>query len=557
MVRGVDDTWSELAGRLRHTADPASRADLVKATAASAGVSVATVYRHLQRHGYHSGRARRSDAGSSRLDGEVLTTLTKLMAAGRNKRGQLNTPLKEAYFIAQEQGLLPADISYGHVARLMRQSGLGVAHLRAPEAAIARVSKHPNHVWFFDISVAIQWYFRDESGKKLDLYQDAGSRFYEGKRHNFVASKRVIHRFTVTDHYSGAYYVRYYYSAGETTVDVVDFLYRAMAPKAGDRNPMHGLPKRLVMDQGSANKSAEVRHLLADLGVQVEYHGVGNPKASGSVEQRHYRWQTQFEGRLPLSPGGNLEELNNWAEGMGAKFNQERVHSRHGRPPAHLWLTITPEQLREPPERDLFLSLASSKLRTGTLNAQLWLRADGRKWLVRGDNVYPGQKVQFRLHPFLEGGIRVYDEHGFELVAVALSFDPVSGFVDNGLRHVWDDDEAKGAKAPRTPAQHIARDSIAAPVRIDELFSGLDELEAQDLVARRRGTPFSAPAAASAPLEFDDLVAREEAVRRLGRGLSPAEAAWWRNHAQGGLTRDAFDAAFTLFCTGVAVVASS
>ncbi len=28
-------------------------------------------------------------------------------------------------------------------------------HMRAPEPSIARVSSHPNHVWFVDISVAI------------------------------------------------------------------------------------------------------------------------------------------------------------------------------------------------------------------------------------------------------------------------------------------------------------------------------------------------------------------------------------------------------------------
>lgn len=549
----ADHVWIDLVGRMRSARSSAERRDLVRATAVAAGVSEATVYRRLQEHGYDSGRATRKDAGVSQVRPDELVRVAEVMAVGRNKRGQLNTPLKEALGICQEQGLVQPEVSYGQVARLMRHAGLGVAHLRAPEAAIARVSRHPNHVWLFDISVAIQWYFKDAAtGKKLDLYNDAGARFYEGKRQNLAALTRVIHRFTLVDHYSGAYYVRYYYSAGEAALDVVDFLQRAMAPKAGDRNPLHGIPRRMVLDLGSANRSAEVQNLLTDLGVTFEYHAKGNPKASGAVEQRHYRWQTQFEGRLAAQPAPDLDTLNGWAEGMGARYNAERAHTRHGRPPAEMWLTIAPEQLREPPERAAFFELASAKTRTATLSNQLWLRADSRKWVVTGENVYPGQKVQFRRNAFLESGIRVWDLEGRELAAVPLTFD-AAGFPEQGPRHVWDDAEARGASLPPTPAQRIAQAATVAPVRLEGLFTGLDELEAQDIVARRRGTPFAAPPRA---VELDDVLAREEAGRLLDRRLTPAEATWWKERAAGGLTRADFDALFDAFRRGAAAEAT-
>ena len=552
----LQDAVRQLAVELRE-APAALRAAKVRQLASQAGVSPATVYRHLERAGITSDRKARSDRGQSSVPTGVLEQLALIMATGRNKRGQPNIPLKQAYAIAREQGILTADVSYEHVARLLRQTGLGLQHMRAPEASVVRVSTHPNHVWLFDISVAIQWYFRDEKGKKLDQYSDAGSRFYPGKPENFRTVRRVIHRYTVVDHSTGAYWVQYRSTPGESALDVVDFLWSAMAPKEGDRLPMHGLPRRLVADQGPGTKNATVVNLLRDLDVALELHAPGNAKASGAVEKRHDLWQRTFEGRLALHPVNDLDELNRLAGLACAKMNAEVTHTRHGRPPSHLWLTIAPEQLREPPDRDTFFSLAAAGTREATLNNYLWLRADGKKWSVKGENVFPGQKVRFRLHPFLPSGIRVWDEHDVELVAVPLTFD-AAGFAEQGPRHVWDDAAAKGAAAPAPPAQSLARTAAATPVRMTGVFDDLVELDRLDIVSRRRGTPFAAPAASSAVREFDDLLAREEVVRRLGRALARPEAAWWRQHVGAtGITRAELDELYTAFTTSAATNAAA
>jgi len=303
------------------------RRQVIQQTASALGVSEATVYRNLKVRGWSSGRQQRRDRGASAVSRDQLEQVARLQAKGRNKRGQANVPAKEAVEIAQARGLVPPAMSYSQICRQLRRHGLDGRAMRAPSPGIARVSRHPNHVWFIDVSVAIQWYFRDEKGrKKLGLYSDGDRRFYEGKRQNLVARDRVLLRYMVVDHYT---YVRYYYSRGENAVDVVDFMYRAMAPKFDVRAfPMRGIPRRLVVDQGPAFKAALTQNLLAELQIECELHGVGNAKASGAVETRHNHWQRSFEGRLALRPADDLEQINHWAERWCALANAERPHSR-------------------------------------------------------------------------------------------------------------------------------------------------------------------------------------------------------------------------------------
>lgn len=533
------------------------RAEAVRHAAEVLGVTPQTVYRQLKKRGWTSGRKARRDRGASAVTEDDLVAVSRLMARGRNRRGQANVPLKVAHQVARDHGLIDADVSTSHLGRMLRTAGLDRNRMLAPEPSISRVSLHPNHVWFFDISIGIQWYFRDPAtGKRLDLYSDAGARFYPGKPDNFKALKRVIHRFAMTDHRSGAYFVRYYYTPGEAAEDVVDFLYRAMAPKDGVEHayPFRGIPNRLVMDQGSANKSALVRNLLEELGVHVEYHMTGNAKASGSVESRHLHWQRTFEGRMSARPADDLAQLNGWALRSCALYNAEEPHSRHGRPPTEVWLEIADDQLVEVPDRDVFLQLASTNRRQGTLTNRLWLRADNRKWLIAGDNIYPRQKVFYRLSPWLDAGIRVWDGDEQELAATELEFDS-AGFPLNGRRHVWDDDEAKGATAPLPPAQKLAK-AVASgevPVRVEGLFDDLDERLARHRYIERRGQAWTSKDTpiASEPV-LGSMEARESIRNRLGRRLSREEGAWWRQRIGDGITPSDLEAAWEEFTAGAA-----
>jgi len=524
-----------------------ARRQCVREAAERLGVSSQTVYRQLKKRGWTTGRQTRRDAGQSTVSDADLGTIASIVARGRNKRGQVNVPVVEAVNIARDAGLIGAGAKYSNVCRRLRGSGLDRRRMCAQAPGIFRVSNFPNAVWFFDISVAIQWYFRDENGRKLELYGDAGSRFYEGKVENFKKLRRVIRRYAITDHRSGAYFVRYYYGSGETGADVVDFLWHAMSESPLTRSvaPFGGVPHRMVLDQGSANKSALVTNLLQGLGVEAEFHAVGNAKASGSVESRHNHWQRRFEGRLSQNPAPDLQTLNEWALKFGAKENAERPHSRHGMPPNEMWLTITPDQLIECPDRDTFFQLAASHPREGVLTNRLVLRADGRKWFITGEHVYPRQRVKYRLSPFVEAGIRVWDAEGRELSADELQFDE-AGFPVAGPRHVWGDDEAEGFSHKQTAARRVVQriDDDEDDLKVASVFDGLDSALERHRYLTPTGQTWSpateAAEAVAAEPRLSSTEAREHVARELGRAIG-SDGAWWRDRIGDGVTESQLD----------------
>lgn len=542
------------------------RSQLVKGAADKLGVSIQTVYRHLKKLGWSSGRKRRTDAGATLMSEQEAHAVARISAAGVNKRGQANIPVKEARLIAIEQGLLRPEVSYETALRTLNAMGLSKRHQLAAEPGIQRRSLHPNHVWFFDISIGIQWYFRDESGKALGQHRDVGARFY--KPDDMRKVRRVIHRYLMVDHRSGAFWVRYYYEAGERAVDVADFLWHAMSDKPMGRStmPLRGVPRRLVMDQGSANKSGLIRGLLDGLGVTVEYHAPGNAKASGAVESRHNHWQRSFEGRMALKPFDSLDELNRVAGLHCARLNAERPLSRtrHAallRSPLQIWSGISSEQLRECPPRDLFFDLACDLPKERTLDNRHWISVDGRKFLVRGPNVYAGQKVTFRMAPFTEQGIRIWDDQGRELAGEELVFDD-AGFAINGRVHVWDDEEQAGASAPPTPAQDILAELDAGgdlDLDIDDPFDGLEQVVARQRFLAPEGQPWDGEAPTVAEIPMGRLEAKERLADELGplSELSEADRSWWSAQIGESITPSALEAALDAWRSGSRLVAQT
>lgn len=554
-MQARDQVLSRALSELRQTARGADRRQIVANAAGVLGLSESAVYRQLQRMGWETGRARRADRGTTTMSPTELEAVAQIMAKGRNKRGQANIPTRQAVAIAQEQGLVQAQVSYPQVCRLLRGRGLSHVHMRAPEPGIARVSTHPNHVWFLDISVAIQWYFKDEAGRrKLGLYSDGDARFYEGKRKNLVARDRVLHRYMIVDHRTGAYFVQYYYAAGEDSVDVADFLVRAFGPKFDvEKYPFRGLPVYMVADQGPALKSSLVQTMLEQLGIKCQLHAAGNAKASGAVETRHNHWQRTFEGRLALRPAEDVAQINYWAERYCALALSETPHSRHGQTPMAMWMGITPEQLVEAPSREVMLQLAAHKKRTGTLTNRLHLRADGRTWELSGEHVHPGQKVQYRLAPFAASGIRCWDAEGRELSALELSFD-AAGFQEQGRRHVWDDPTAKGSTAPLSVGKKLSAAVASGDevVQLGQLFDDLDERLAKHAYLNVQSGSSWKPGTAelhAAPL-MSSVEAREEIAGRLGRPLTRDEGAWWRARLGDGCTQDELELSWDEFTTG-------
>lgn len=517
--------YLDAVGQLRLAPHGDRRAEIVSQVRDRLGASVATIYRNLGKLGWESGRKPRSDKGSSVVTPEAAREVAKLCARGRDNRGRPQMPVTEAVEVVVGQGLLPPEISTSTVLRALYADGLGPRQMGAPEPGITRVSLYPNHVWFVDVSPCIQWYFRDDKGKYLDQYSDGAARFYAGKPHNFP--KKKLLRYLVTDHYSGAYFAWYVYAEGENSLDMVDFLWRAMSPKKHpDAFPLRGRPKYLVMDQGPAGKSALVQNLLKALDVQLQLHAPGNAKASGSVEARHYVWQRRFESRLAAIKARDLEQVNTLAEQTASAHNSRRPHTRHGHPPMAIWARITHEQLREAPPRALFYQLAAANPRTAVLTSKLWLRAEGRVWQIRGENLWAGQKVSYRLSPFLDQGIRVWTLTGQELAAGEVPFNEAGFPTANAHTHTWDNPADAGARAPLTSGQELAAHVAAGAeaVEVPDLFADLAAEAERQHYLMATGTPWEGTASVlAAPPLLGRVEALSRAAELLDRWLSDAE----------------------------------
>ncbi len=531
-------------GQLRQATAEADRRAIVAHLQEQLQASTTTVYRHLRAAGWVSGRKTRADKGQSKLiNSDHVRDIAALVAKGRDLKGRPNMPVGHAVRVAQMTGVLP-DCHPSTVLRHLNEMGLGPRQMLAPVAGTTRVSLHPNQVWQVDVSPCLQVYWKDADGKKLEMYTDGQARFYPGKSHNFP--KRRILRYKAVDHYSGAWFAAYYYAEGENAADMVDFLWRAMAAKKRAGFPFRGIPLILVADQGPAFKSAMVQNLLEALNITLELHASGNSKASGSVESRHYKWQRTFENLLPHDNMPDLPVLNRAALDSTALWSGTNKHTRHGRPPLEIWMRITTEQLRETPDHDTFFGFAATNPRVGTLTNRLWLRADGRTWQVRGENVYPGQKILFRLSLFLPEGLRAWTESGKEVAVAEVQFNDVGFPISGAHFHVWgEDSEKKGSTVPPTAGQDLAARMAEGTVATPDLGRVFDTIRQE---ADRQhyldavGTPWSgSQTAMSAPLLMTRLLALERCAEQLGRWLSDDESAWLSEHIGDGCTEADLD----------------
>ena len=85
---------------------------------------------------------------------------------------------------------------------------------------------------------------------------------------------------------------------------------------------MHGAPKILVWDKGSANTATGIKRVLEAIGVAQHPHTTEHPEAKGQVEQANNLIERQFEARLRFEPRNTVEKLNAaaWVWCYGSRY---------------------------------------------------------------------------------------------------------------------------------------------------------------------------------------------------------------------------------------------
>jgi hypothetical protein len=372
------------------------------------GLSRSTLLRHAKRAGYRpQERKRRADAGVSRagITEEGLAHVVALLAGSHRKTGSIEMPTNEAVMEAVAAGVLPQGTTPETVRRLLREKGLSRRMLKANYTTdgqtvsamhVRLITDGPNHMHQVDVSACLHWYFKKRGGlaqrhAKLELM--GGKKLAPYKR-----IREHILRYALTDHYSGAFYVRYYLAAGETALNLIDFLYHAWRRREHEHDIFHGVPRMVYFDPGSANLAYATTNLLDNLQVKWLAHQAGVARATGAAECYQRIWQQHFESKLWLRPPENLEELNARADDARIYYCATRKLRRTKKTRWEAWAAIKAEDLRLLPPEEVFRELVHEKPHRTTVRADGIIRHKGMHAVLEEVNV--GTRVEVVRNPY-------------------------------------------------------------------------------------------------------------------------------------------------------------
>lgn len=417
---------------------------VLKAACQELGISLPTLYRHLDKVTVKPERKQRSDAGAVQLPRAEAVLISAMLMVSHRKSNKRLMSIGHALEVLRANGEVRAErtdaatgevtpLSDSAVARALRGYGLHPDQLNRATPAVELRSLHPNHVWQVDASLCVLYYLKVGT-KESGLQVMEHDKFYKNKPANLarIAADRVW-SYEVTDHSSSSIYLEYVMGA-ESAANLTNVFINAIQERTGE--PFYGVPRILMMDMGSANTSGLFANLARRLQVQLIAHAAGNARATGQVEKSRDLIERSFEAGLRLAPVADLQELNQQARRWAKWFNANKVHSRHGRTRYEQWMTITAEQLRIAPSVDLCRELLTHEPESRKVSDTLTVQFKGREFDVRSvPNVMVGEKLKLAINPWvLEAAMVVdTDAEGNELlISVPVVARDDAGFREDG-----------------------------------------------------------------------------------------------------------------------------
>ncbi|CAD5107208.1 integrase catalytic domain-containing protein [Zestomonas carbonaria] len=556
--------------RALQTAARGQRVALCEAAAQELGMSLASIYRRLEEVTVTTtARKRRSDAGSSSLSREeALIISASLMETARRNEKRLYS-LGDAVEALRASGMIRAEavhkrtgeirpMSISAIGRALHAYKLHPDQLLTPAPVTELASLHPNHVWQIDASLCVLYYLKPSSDPRANgLRVMEVAEFYKNKPKNLlrIAMDRVW-SYEITDHTSDWVYAEYVMGA-ESGENLCSVLINAMQERGG-ADILHGVPKILMMDPGSANTSAMARNLCRSLRIEVIVHAPGAARVTGQVEQARNLIERKFESGLKFQPVADLAELNALAKKWRSHFNATAVHSRHKQTRTALWMTIRQDQLIKAPSVEVCRELAVAAPESRKVSSKLRVSFQGREYDVSSvPGAMVNEKVMVTRNPWRDDAAQVVttnaegrevfyvvpaierDEHGFEVGA------PVIG---EEFRHRADTPAQVARKEAARLAMGVETDAEAEQARKDKKvpFGGrlqpykhIDDAELPTFMPRR-GTQHDlvAPAVEIPPLSH---VEAAKALRvRLGN-WSAERLAWLKTNYPNGVPEEQLD----------------
>ena len=334
--------------------------------------------------------------------------------------------------ILEANNILPVDpktgelrkVSSSTINRRMKDLGLHMKQLSKGTPNQNLRSLHPNHTWQIDASVCVLFYLPE----KVHTVDETA--VYKNKPENLEAfHKHKVIRYVVTDHYSGYIYVRY--SLGSEDKEGIIFTLIEAISKRSDHDPMHGVPKNIILDRGAGNKSDLVKSFCEKLGINLIYHEVGNPRAKGQVENANNLVERNFEGRLRFLEINSIEELQHQCDLWRSHYNAHFPLRRAGKSRSILWTTIKSEELRVC-DRDVLFEIAYWKAVTRKIDNSFQISISTKKFgkntydvsALNAHGIMKGDEVEILLNPFTAPNI-VVSKKMYDGKEISMEFSPI------------------------------------------------------------------------------------------------------------------------------------
>lgn len=457
------------------------------------GMSRATLARKIKEVAVMAPRKRRSDAGQSALTRDEAMLISAVLMESTRKNGKRLYSVVDAIETLRANDMIRAEyldpstgelrpLSESTVHRALRMYGLHPDQLLAPAPVTELASDHPNHVWQIDASLCVLYYLKpsvDARANGLRVMDHA--EFYKNKPKNVarIAADRVW-SYEITDHTSDWLYTEYVMGA-ESGENLCSVLINAMQERGG-ADLLHGVPRILMLDAGSANTAAMTRNLCRSLGIELEVHKVGNARATGQVENARNIIERKFEPGLKFQPVNSLDELNALAKKWRMHFNATAIHRRHKRTRSQAWMAIRADQLIKAPSVEVCRELAVATPESRKVTPKLRVSFQGREYDVSTvPGVMVGEKVMVTRNPWRDDAAQVVlmGEDGHEVFHVVSEVQKTEfGFSADAARI----GESYKRHAD-TPAQTALKD-------IEQLVTGTDSQAAAEAARKAKVLPF-------------------------------------------------------------------
>ncbi|HCX4802428.1 TPA: DDE-type integrase/transposase/recombinase [Escherichia coli] len=475
--------------RAARDAGHGKRGAIYDAACAELGISRATLLRKLKEVSVTDKRKKRADAGRSALSRDEAALISATLREATRKNGKRLYSIADAVETLRSNGFITAGrtdeatgeffpLSEDTISRALRNYGLHPEQLDAPSPSSEMASLHPNHVWEIDASLCTLYYLSN-GHKGLQVMDSA--KFYKNKPASIarIASDRVW-SYEITDHTSGWIYVEYVMGA-ESGENLCSVLINAMQERGG-ADVLHGVPKILYLDPGSANTAGMTKNMCRSLGINLIAHKPHNARATGQVEKARDIIERKLEPGLKFQPVHSLDELNALAVKWRSHFNATAVHSRHGKTRTDIWLKITADQLKKAPSVEVCRELAVAAPELRKVTSKLRVSFRGAEFDVSTvPGVLVGEKLMITRNPWRSDVAQVVltGEDGHETFFLVEEVRKNEfGFAESAAVF------GESYKAlPETPAQAAAKE-------IEELVTGTDNAVDAAAARKAKALPF-------------------------------------------------------------------